>query len=136
MPIRSSQKAVYPERKEWQRIRDKVLARAGYACEQCQKPNHKMVPIAKDGVWFDYEFGWRDSTGAPHSAPSLEDERAHVHMVLTIAHRNHDPTDNGMENLAALCQRCHLVYDRELHVRNAADTRRSRKAMGDLFDAL
>ena len=31
------------------------------------------------------------------------------------------------------CQRCHLRYDHDLHQRNARETRRSRKAAGDLF---
>jgi hypothetical protein len=31
--------------------------------------------------------------------------------VLTVAHLNHDPWDCRDENLAALCQTCHLRYD-------------------------
>lgn len=36
-------------------------------------------------------------------------------------------------DLAALCNRCHLVYDLQLHVRNAKRTRRRRRiAAGQL----
>ena len=42
----------------------------------------------------------------------------------------HDKMDVRDENLAALCQRCHLNYDRDEHVHNAAVTRRQRKVQG------
>jgi hypothetical protein len=32
------------------------------------------------------------------------------------------------------CQRCHLTYDAKHHARNAAETNRAKKAVGDLFD--
>ena len=32
-------------------------------------------------------------------------------VILTVAHLDHDPANNGEENLAALCQRCHNRYD-------------------------
>lgn len=54
-------------------------------------------------------------------------------IVLTVAHLNHEPEDCRPENLAAMCQRHHLAYDREHHLANAQATRRSRKAIGELF---
>lgn len=65
-------------------------------------------------------------------------------VVLTVAHLGaphpdgtpgdkHDKMDCRDENLAALCQRCHLNYDRDEHLANAAKTRRRRKiAAGQL----
>lgn len=47
-------------------------------------------------------------------ADMLDGERV-FRIVLTVAHLNHDRTDNRPENLAALCQRCHLLHDREQH---------------------
>lgn len=46
-----------------------------------------------------------------------------VRIVLTVAHLNHDPSDMREENLAALCQWCHLHHDRGHH----AETRATRK---------
>ncbi|MFW5828394.1 MAG: hypothetical protein ACOCU4_09885 [Alkalispirochaeta sp.] len=36
-------------------------------------------------------------------------------MILTVAHLDHDPEDWGVtdDRLAALCQKCHLGYDRK-----------------------
>jgi hypothetical protein len=53
--------------------------------------------------------------------------------VLTVAHLNHDPQDNRDENLKAMCQRCHLRYDRDLHAENRAKTLDRRRGQGGLF---
>ena len=55
-------------------------------------------------------------------------------VVLTVAHLDHMPENNDMDNLKHWCQRCHLTYDAPLHAQNAAATRREGKAMCDLFD--
>ena len=54
-------------------------------------------------------------------------------IVLTVAHLNHNPKDNRRKNLKAMCQRCHLRYDSEYHQKNARITRRSKKAIKELF---
>ena len=48
-------------------------------------------------------------------------------VVLTVAHLDHDTTNNSDENLAALCNACHLRHDAKHHAANAAATRRRRK---------
>ena len=65
-------------------------------------------------------------------APTDEDRPTII--VLTVAHLNHDPTDCDPENLRSWCQRHHLAYDAKHHAANAYQTRRARKAIGDLFD--
>jgi hypothetical protein len=39
-------------------------------------------------------------------------------VVLTTAHLDHDTTNRDEDNLAALCQRCHLGHDAGLHARH------------------
>jgi hypothetical protein len=39
-------------------------------------------------------------------------------VILTVAHVDRDRTNNRFDNLQALCQRCHLVHDKEQHIRN------------------
>jgi len=61
-------------------------------------------------------------------------------VVLTVAHlgaprpgsrypwgSKHDKRDVRDCNLAALCNACHLGFDRDDHTRNAAETRRRRR---------
>ena len=54
----------------------------------------------------------RGGEGSPEADPDAAAVRF-VRVVLTISHRDHDPTNNDPANLRALCQRCHLRYDRE-----------------------
>lgn len=49
-----------------------------------------------------------------------------IRVVLTVAHLNHVAGDDRDENLKALCQWCHLVYDLEHH----HATRAARKDAG------
>lgn len=39
-------------------------------------------------------------------------------VVLTVAHIDQDKTNNRFNNLAALCQKCHLGHDRKQHEAN------------------
>lgn len=107
MPIREGRKALYPD--NWPELRVAVLARAGYRCEgtprfpYCRAHNYASHPITRSKV------------------------------VLTIAHMNHDEACADLSQLRALCQKCHLCYDASHHAKNAAATRRARKAICDFF---
>ncbi len=54
-------------------------------------------------------------------------------VVLATAHRDHDPGDDDPGNLAALCQRCHILHDESEHLRRRRLTYLERRALGDLF---
>lgn len=70
------------------RIRPDILERDGNACKFCKAPNYEPHPI----------------TGSK--------------VILTIAHLDHNKENCDYENLAALCQRCHLGHDIQQHVAN------------------
>ena len=104
--------ARYP--KDWKQISEKIRARAGNRCEcvgecglhpgkRCEERNGQAAQWAKGRI------------------------------VLTVAHLNHTPEDCRDENLKAMCQRCHLRYDLDLHRVHSYETRRRGKAHGDLF---
>ena len=54
-------------------------------------------------------------------------------VVLASAHLNHDPCDNRGRNLAALCQRCHVLHDAPEHRRCRWYNAFRLRAIGDLF---
>jgi hypothetical protein len=88
-------------------IRPAILERVGHCCELCGAPNHKDVWRYKGTIVWRYEkpLGWHP------------DYRL-VRIILTIAHVNHDVTDNRPENLRAWCQLCHNRHDAEFRAAN------------------
>ncbi len=82
---------------DWKQISARIREREGQRCKWCGAAN-----------------------GQPHPATGSR-------VVLTCAHLNHDTTDNRDDNLAALCQKCHLSYDAKHHAANAARTRRAKR---------
>lgn len=108
----------YP--KDWAERRARILDRDGNCCKFCGVPNHMIITRGAKGNWWEafYQDGEHLAfTG--HSRP--------VKIILTIAHLDRGDKDCLDNRLAALCQRCHLLYDIKLHVSNAAQTRRLKK---------
>lgn len=49
-------------------------------------------------------------------------------VILTVAHLDHQPENCAGDNLRAMCQRCHLNYDRAHHAATRASTKLQRMA--------
>jgi len=103
MPIRPENLARYPA--DWREISDRIrFDRAAGRCEclgECGRgthegrcPNRHRLPA----------YG----TGST--------------VILTVAHLNHVPEDCDDDNLRAMCQGCHLHYDRGHHAETRAGT--------------
>lgn len=139
MPIKPENKARYPE--NWKQIRQQILDRAGDCCEKCKVKNHDRIArgAGKDidtYMLHDARIYCADTgeyLGQTHM--SNYEVGNMVDIVLTIAHLDHTPENCNPENLRAWCQRCHLRYDHKHHMENARITRKSKMAIGDLFDA-
>jgi len=144
MPIRPSERAKYP--RDWPEISWRIRDRAGWRCEctgqcgeshqipcldqlECGAPNGDLIIRDKsEPRWFERHTPCSGCVGGdPECARAIK-------VVLTVAHLDHDPTNNDERNLLACCQRCHLRIDRHEHVKNARATRRSRKAARELFE--
>lgn len=121
MPIRPENRARYPA--DWSEISDRIkFGRAQDRCEcwgLCGRPNRHLGP---DGRC------WNRHGAAAYGTGSL--------VVLTTAHLDHVPENCDPGNLMALCQGCHLHYDRAHHAETrAARERQELEAMMDpLFD--
>ena len=131
MPIRPELRKHYG--REWREVtRPRILKRAGDACEQCRVPNGLVIArIDKyPGWWFTIDGEAHDPKGILqfHFRGSEFDGPDRIVMiVLTIAHLNNTSGDDRDENLAALCQWCHLNHDVKFHVSNARRTRTTKK---------
>jgi hypothetical protein len=117
MPIRPENLARYPA--DWDAISLEVKERAGWQCEcegECGRGTH-------DGRCPNVHAGEAYGTGS--------------RVVLTTAHLDQVPEHCGTPgcrpNLKAMCQGCHLHYDRDHHAQTAYRTRREGRAVADLF---
>jgi hypothetical protein len=123
MPIRRDLRTFY--RGPWLQVRLRILARARHRCEQCKVPNHQLVDRGPNGVWRSALSGWAAKWHDGHGQRIRYQPLAtrQVRIVLTVAHLNHIAGDDRDENLLALCQWCHLNYDKLHH----KETRSARK---------
>ncbi|KQT57656.1 MULTISPECIES: hypothetical protein [unclassified Aureimonas] len=140
MPIKPELRGFYPI--DWRELSHSVrFRRAKGTCERCGRPHGRIVCVLADGRWFDEERGqWRDgrgkrvrtNIGVPAELPEGFGHRT-TKVVIACAHLNHDVADNAAANLAALCQRCHMIHDRPHHLARRRITYLMRRAIGDLF---
>lgn len=137
MPIRPQHRWLYPI--DWHQLSAVVrFERAQGRCQDCQRPHGQLVPHLGDGRWWDAAAQtWRNGRGRslPRLAPlTCETVTRTTKVVLATAHLDHDPTNNRLRNLKALCQRCHILHDKDEHRRQRRLTYRKRRALGDLFE--
>jgi hypothetical protein len=111
VPIRPENRARYPE--NWKAISIEIrFGRAGGRCEcagECGRGTHQG------------------------RCPNLHGRAAYgtgSKVVLTTAHLDHTPENCEPENLRAMCQGCHLHYDKDHHSETAARTRALAAAAG------
>lgn len=119
MPILPENRGRYPA--DWKAISEAIKERAGWRCEctgECGRPY----------LHLDVDERCRNRHGQPAYGTGSK-------VVLTTAHLNHTPEDCDPGNLKAMCQGCHLHYDRDHHAETAAATRRAQleAAMEPLF---
>lgn len=94
-PIRAENRARYP--RNWARISARIRhIRAGGRCE------------CEGHCGLHHERRCEEQNGKPA-------KWANGKVILTVAHLDHTPENCADENLRAMCQRCHLRYDREHH---------------------
>lgn len=132
MPIKPENKSLYPS--NWSEIVAEIRERSGNCCEgspaypDCRVPN-RAWRVNSTGEW---TMNWDEALAMSGSKDTV------TLIVLTTAHLDHDPTNNGepgnRPNLLHLCQRCHLTYDARHHAETARKTRHDRRALRDLFD--
>lgn len=108
---------------DWKWIRRQILDQAENRCEFCGVANYAVGLRLHDGEFLELRTEY--DRLACRTTP--QDGRC-VRIVLTIAHLDHNIANNDPCNLRALCQRCHLRWDHEHHLRNAGTTRRKRQA--------
>lgn len=112
MPLSREQRDAYGP--EWPEVSLAIRARSGGRCEcegECGWPKHLGATIDAKG---------RDCVGRCEALNGQPHPYTGSRVVLTVAHldRNGHTGEHVPERLKAMCQGCHLSYDRkDLHSR-------------------
>lgn len=107
----------------WPELRACVRERDHERCRFCFVPNGARI-LRELANPFRYVLEDDFDVGIEADGDDWQPTHAEViRVVLTVAHLDHDLRNSMPENLAALCQRCHLRLDRFQHAENAARTR-------------
>ena len=93
--------------RNWSRVLRVIMRRSRGRCEWCDAANGEPHPITSSRVVLT---------------------TAHLGEPFATGSDKHDKHDIRAENLAALCQRCHLNHDRDEHAANARATRERKRA--------
>lgn len=108
MPIRPENRHRYPP--DWPKISERIRnERAKGRCECdgiCGRPDEHLDEYAR----------CKNRHGYPAYGTGSR-------VVLTVAHLDHTPENCADDNLRAMCQGCHLHYDRDHHAETKAATK-------------
>lgn len=117
MPIR---KQDYPP--DWPFISLTVRKEAGWKCEWCAAPGGKVIQRFPGGAWAEVVQIQAHITAAIEYTEKMTWARLRYHrltkVVLSTAHLDRNSKNNDRENLASLCQKCHLNHDILQHMQN------------------
>lgn len=118
MPIRPERAHLYPP--DWKEISERKRKEAGEKCEWCGLANKAIGYRTRDGHF--HEIGPDMYDGSQVNS---------VQIVLTVHHLDGNPANSyDDDNLVALCQKCHLTADMNIHVHNRGVTMDDRRGQG------
>lgn len=140
---------------DWKEIAASIRERDGNACKFCGVPNYAIIrihPFIIDGLPIadivdQPPFSRMKTIMGESEILKISDREAsryalamlkdgldfkvsgfkYTRIVLTVAHLDHNIENNATDNLAALCQKCHLRYDAKHHAKNSKATREAKK---------
>ena len=136
MPIKPENKERYPA--NWKALSHRIrFDRAGGRCEcdgRCgadHKAESEQLKRALDladehteSLYFAGDYRRCPERHGSDALWRLLFDQDPARVILTTAHLDQTPENNDERNLMALCQRCHLAYDRAANVAESAKTRR------------
>lgn len=106
---------------DWEALSKRIREeRAHNCCEICGVRNGAAILRSNiDPAKYIYYDAQADRICWPNGeairlseVPEEYDHESFIFVVLTVGHLDHNPGNNDESNLRAMCQRCHLNYDR------------------------
>ncbi len=96
------------------------FVRAKGYCEECAVANYSVIDKKDRGLPAPAQLDIYNEVTRRFGYTQQKALKAAglTKIVLTVAHLDHDKTNNRFWNLKALCQRCHLRHDIKQHAAN------------------
>lgn len=121
-------------------IRPSILERANDCCEECYIQNGSFVirgvyngiPCVQTEDGYIYREDCTHYTIGEDYLGEVHPTNRMIKIVLTIAHLDHDTTNNDPSNLKALCQLHHNRHDKEYRNANRKATIKKKKGILEL----
>lgn len=120
-------RSLYPD--DWEKISLEIRNVAQWQCEKCGRPCRcpgQPWPEFYNWLLTDVPEPWFEQL----SDEVVDEETGewayvdHPHrFTLTVAHLNHNPTNNVRSNLMVLCAPCHLAHDAHQYAQTRARKR-------------
>ncbi len=104
-------------------IVSRILNRDKFECKFCGLRNREVIKRSPDGTYTrpstqQWDMIYNKCRYGDYSLSQSIKFHGFTRIILTVAHLDHDHNNSVDENLAALCQRCHLHHDRHQHASN------------------
>ncbi|MBN8594027.1 MAG: hypothetical protein J0M33_19890 [Anaerolineae bacterium] len=119
---------LYPP--DWETLALKIRLERGNVCQDCGVGNGLVIIRSHvDGSRYivldddDGSYYYPEGTRIRLSEVPDEFDMAHVRVVLSVGHLDHNPANNAPENLRVMCQRCHNRYDAKKRAASRHKTR-------------
>jgi hypothetical protein len=106
--------------------------RAKNKCEDCGLENEMVIKRLQGNMYRkpcseEWDMIYAKVRSGGYNMSGALKRLGFTRIVLTVAHLDHDKTNNRFWNLRALCQRCHLYHDRKQHAENRKYGRNHKK---------
>jgi 5-methylcytosine-specific restriction endonuclease McrA len=106
----------------WQYISGYIrFERAKNRCEKCHLPADLIIRRRPHGHYSELTFSELEAVQQYMEFNKINEKTALKRLRLTkiclsVAHLDHNESNNDYSNLKCLCQRCHLLYDKHNNV--------------------
>lgn len=107
MPMKPTTRHARGTKTQWNKLRTQALHRDANQCTKCHAPNHQLISRSTTEPYFWISLRNKHQTPPPGWTQPTK-------VLLSIHHRNGDPTNNDLDNLTTLCTRCAAIADRQI----------------------
>lgn len=118
----------------WDFLRELISHRDRNRCARCKAPHLVRIWRMRDRSWRPCSPEENASGARSQKTPPPPGAKALILCVCSVAHLDWDRANDAPENLALLCQQCHLDHDRPQHLYRTLKSKYRRAGQVELIE--